>query len=94
MSTKKSTSTSTNSKSTHPLQTTSARWASFRERMRVRRQERAAHDRMMRELDTYHSRSEIEDLLAAADRSNHPDAEITRAVLHAKLRSSHALMAL
>lgn len=47
---------------------------------------RTARARTMRELDNYHTRAEIEDLLAAADRSDSPEAEWLRGVLNAKLQ--------
>ncbi len=60
-------------------------WGSLRDELRVRRAARQAHARLLRELDAYHTRSEIEDLLAAADRSESPEAEMIRRILHDKL---------
>lgn len=52
---------------------------------RERRETAAKLRRIEDELACYHSRSDIEDLLAAADRSEHPDAELMRSVLTGKL---------
>ena len=48
----------------------------------------------MRDLDGYHSRADIDDLLAAVDRHEGPEAELMRTILHSKLqhaqRGSHS----
>ncbi len=60
-------------------------WVSLRDELRARRAAHAAYAKMMRELDAYHTRAEIEDLLAAVDRSESPEAEQMRRILHSKL---------
>ncbi|MBK6441720.1 MAG: hypothetical protein IPF90_06095 [Actinomycetales bacterium] len=86
----KSTMTSTTPTSTAPTSTdtTDTRpgfWASVRDDLRERREARALRANLYRELDGYHSRSDILDLLAAADRHDGPQAELMRSILQSKL---------
>lgn len=59
--------------------------AMVRDDLQERREARTARKQLMRELDGYHSRADIDDLLAAVDRHEGPEAEIMRTILHSKL---------
>ena len=71
-------STTRSSSHTHPSHTRPSRWSSLRDRMRARHNERALRDRLWRELEGYQSARELDDLLAAASRSEHPEADLKR----------------
>jgi hypothetical protein len=60
-------------------------WASVRDDLRERREARAQRASLYRELNGYHSRTDILDLLAAADRHDGPQAELMRSILQSKL---------
>ena len=60
--------------------------AMVRDDLQERREARAARARLMRDLDGYHSRADIDDLLAAVDRHEGPEAELMRTILHSKLQ--------
>ena len=60
-------------------------WASVRDDLRERREARAQRASLYRELNGYHSRADILDLLAAADRHDGPQAELMRSILQSKL---------
>mgnify|MGYP001248688305 FL=1 len=61
------------------------RWTAIRGEWSQWRTQRAARNQLLRELDAYRTVAEIEDLLAAADRSESPEAEDLRVLLHARL---------
>ncbi len=60
-------------------------WADIRDDLRDRREARTARAHLVKQLDGYHSRSDILDLLAAADRYDGAEAELMRDVLNSKL---------
>ena len=60
--------------------------AMVRDDLQERREARAARARLMRDLDGYQSRVDIDDLLAAVDRHEGPEAELMRTILHSKLQ--------
>lgn len=60
-------------------------WTTVRDDLREHRQARANRAALLRDLEGYHSRSDILDLMAAADRHHGPQAELMRDILHSKL---------
>lgn len=64
--------------------------AAITDDLRARRAERVRIATLRAELSTYRSPGEIEDLLAAADRTTDPDAELVRSILTDNLQAFHA----
>ena len=57
-----------------------------REELRERRQARAAHRVLERELASYTTRAEVDDLLAVVDEQGGADAELVRTILNRNLQ--------
>lgn len=66
---------------------------SWRKDLRTRREAAARRARLVSELSTYTTPSQIEDLLAAADRQDGPDAEVVREILSHNLQTFHQRVA-
>ena len=70
-------------KSTTSVRSAHALWAGLRDELRARQQARAAYRNLERDLASYRTPSEVNDLLAAIDRQgdDSPQAEQVRAIL-------------
>ncbi len=64
-------------------------WNTITTRLREAREARQARARLFRDLRGYTTKGELEDLLSAAERSDSPDAELTRTILRIKLQRLH-----
>jgi len=60
-------------------------WTRLRDELRARRRDRAAHQALVRELAAYRTPAELQDLLAAMDRDERPEADEVRSILGARL---------
>jgi hypothetical protein len=56
-------------------------WATVRDELRERRQERAQYRALERDLATYSTRAEVDDLLGSIRHAEGPDAERIRVIL-------------
>ncbi len=65
-------------------------WTTITDEIRTRRAERARVRQLESELASYTTPSDIEDLLAAADRSEGPETELVRSILTDNLMAYHA----
>ncbi len=80
--------TNTHTNQTHPTLAQRAPQAvqTLRDELRARRAARAEQRRTRRELATYTTPGQIEDMLAMLDRSDAPQAEEMRTILQSNLR--------
>ncbi len=70
--------------------TTSALWTTVKDELRERREARAALARMRADLQHYRTPAEIDDLLAAVDAQETPEAELIRGILSENLHAYHS----
>ena len=70
--------------------TTSTLWTTVKAELRERRENREALGRLRADLEQYRTPAEIDDLLAAVDSEETPEAEMIRSILSDNLRSYHA----
>ena len=70
--------------------TTSALWTTVKDELRERREARAALTKLRTDLQHYRTPAEIDDLLAAVDAQDTPEAELIRGILSENLRTYHS----
>jgi hypothetical protein len=73
---------------------TSTLWTTVKDELRERREARAAVAALRADLAHYRTPSDIDDLLAAVDAQETPEAELIRGILMDNLRSYHQRRAL
>ena len=70
--------------------TTSTLWTTVKDELRERRYRREALAKLRGDLEHYRTPAEIDDLLAAVDSEDTPEAEMIRSILSENLRAYHA----
>ena len=70
--------------------TTSTLWTTVKDELRERRENRDALNRLRADLEQYRTPSDIDDLLAAVEAEDTPEAELIRGVLSENLRTYYS----
>ena len=70
--------------------TTSTLWTTVKDELRERRENREALNRLRADLDQYRTPSDIDDLLAAVEGEDTPEAELIRGILSENARAYYS----